>query len=105
MLSSFTRRLRLTRSGRSAEHLVFTVYQRDQCCCCHEALELLREYQARHQFQLDVVDVDDDPALTVVHGDSVPVVALNGKVRFRGEVNPRLLERLLAAESGPRARM
>jgi hypothetical protein len=29
----------------------------------------------------------------------VPVVALNGKVRFRGVVNPTLLERLLTAES------
>lgn len=30
----------------------------------------------------------------------VPVVALNGKVRFRGQVNPVLLERLLRA-GGP----
>jgi hypothetical protein len=28
----------------------------------------------------------------------VPVVAVDGKVRFRGVVNPALLERLLIAE-------
>jgi hypothetical protein len=32
----------------------------------------------------------------------VPVVAVNGKVRFRGVVNPALLERLLRAESRDR---
>jgi hypothetical protein len=31
----------------------------------------------------------------------VPVVAVNGKVRFRGKVNPVLLNRLLEAESRP----
>ena len=31
------------------------------------------------------------------HGLSVPVVAIDGKIRFRGVVNPVLLERLLAA--------
>jgi hypothetical protein len=30
----------------------------------------------------------------------VPVVLINGKVRFRGQVNPVLLARLLRAESG-----
>lgn len=102
MLSSITRRLGLKHSERSAEHLVFTVYSRAQCCCCHKALDLLKEYQARHQFQIETVDVASDPELIVLHGESVPVIALDGKVRFRGHVNPTLLERLLVAESRPR---
>jgi hypothetical protein len=31
----------------------------------------------------------------------VPVVTVNGKVRFRGEVNNVLLDRLLRAEAKP----
>ena len=40
-----------------------------------------------------------DAELRALHGDWVPVVTVDGKVRFRGGVNPRLLERLLRAEA------
>ena len=45
------------------------------------------------------------PLLTTLfdHGTSVPVVAIDGKVRFRGVVNPVLLERLLKAEAARKA--
>jgi len=39
-----------------------------------------------------------DPALAERYGLTVPVVAVDGKVRFKGVVNPVLLERLLAAQ-------
>jgi len=82
-----------------AEHLTFTVYTRAQCCCCHKALDLLKDYQRRHGYRLAEVDIDADPALVAKYNTEVPVVEVNGKVRFRGVVNPTLLERLLAAES------
>ena len=81
------------------QHLVFTVYTRTQCCCCHKALDLLKEFQRSHGFRITEVDVDADPELAAKYGIEVPVVAVNGKVRFRGVVNPALLDRLLAAES------
>ena len=62
-------------------------------------LDVLRPFQARYGFSLDLIDVDTDPALTEAHGRFVPVVAVNGKVRFRGQVNPVLLERLLQAQT------
>jgi glutaredoxin len=83
-----------------AKHLTFTVYTRSQCCCCHKAIDLLRDYQRRYAFQMAEVDIDADPELVARYNTEVPVVAVNGKVRFRGVVNPVLLERLLAAESG-----
>lgn len=90
-------------AGRKARldlsHLEVTVYTRAQCCCCHKAEELLREYQDRHRFKLHTVDIDTDPALVAAYGTEVPVVAVGGKVRFKGAVNPVLFERLLVAES------
>jgi len=74
-----------------------TVYTRDGCGCCHKALDLVNGYRRRHGFLVDEVDVDSDPALAAEHGLSVPVVAVDGKVRFRGVVNPVLFERLLRA--------
>ncbi len=76
-----------------------TVYTRAQCCCCHKALDVLREYQGRHGFAIEEVDVDSDPELVAKYGLSVPVVAFDGKVRFKGVVNPVLLDRLIAAEA------
>jgi glutaredoxin len=82
-----------------ASHLAFTVYTRAQCGCCHKALDLLDDYRRRYGFTVQAVDVDSDPALAEAHGAFVPVVAVDGKVRFRGVVNPVLLDRLLEAQS------
>jgi glutaredoxin len=90
---------RIFRPRARTEHLTFTVYSRAQCCCCHKAIGSLREYQDRFGYQFAVVDIDSDPALVAMYSTEVPVVAVNGKVRFRGVVNPALLERLLVAES------
>jgi glutaredoxin len=80
-------------------HLTVTVYTRSGCCCCHQAFDLLKGYQTRHGFTLEEVDIDADPALVAKYDTLVPVVAVNGKVRFKGVVNPALFERLLLAES------
>lgn len=90
---------RLLRRSSRAEHLTFTVYTRARCCCCHKALDLLRDYQTRWGFAIEEVDIDGDPDLVAQYNTEVPVVAVDGKVRFRGVVNPALLERLLTAES------
>jgi glutaredoxin len=97
LLSRLRRRLR-PRPAVDASHLTFTVYTRQQCCCCHKALDLLEGFRARYGFALETVDVDTDPALAAAHGTTVPVVAVGGKVRFRAVVNPVLLQRLLEAE-------
>jgi glutaredoxin len=90
---------RLLRRSPRTEHLTFTVYSRAQCCCCHKALDLLRDRQARAGFAIEEIDIDTDPDLVAKYNTEVPVVAVNGKVRFRGVVNPALLDRLLLAES------
>jgi glutaredoxin len=91
--------LRLWRPKTSAQHLTFTVYTRAQCCCCHKALDVLKDAQQRFGFHLEERDIDGDPELAAQYDTEVPVVALNGKVRFRGVVKPALLERLLVAET------
>jgi hypothetical protein len=73
------------------------MYHREGCHLCEGAWELLRRAQARHRFTLTAVDVDRDPDLAARYGQDVPVVTVDGKVRFRGVVNPVLLRRALAA--------
>jgi glutaredoxin len=90
--------IRLLHRSPRADHLTFTVYTRAQCCCCHKALDVLKEAQQRFGYAIEEVDVDGDPNLIAQFDTEVPVVALNGKVRFRGVINPALLNRLLLAE-------
>lgn len=65
---------------------------------CESAWIVLLEIQRRYQFALSAVDVDDDPELAARFGEEVPVITMNGKVRFRGGLNRALLIRLLCAE-------
>lgn len=85
------------------DHLEVILYTRRGCHLCEAAWEQLRREQRRYGFRLAAVDVDTDPKLIQSHGEHVPVVAVNGKVRFRGAVNPMLWRRLLRAEEGKRA--
>jgi glutaredoxin len=85
--------------GRGRQAVEVVMYTRRGCHLCEVAWECLQEARRRHGFALAARDVDADPALAAEYGDCVPVVTVNGKVRFRGAVNPVLLERLLRAEA------
>jgi glutaredoxin len=94
----------LTRPGPlpTLARMTVTLYTRPQCCCCGSAREVLREYQESHGFALEEVDASN-PSFEALIGPTVPVIAVDGKVRFRGEVNRTLFERLLEARgsTGP----
>ena len=79
--------------------LQVTMYTRRACHLCAEAWEQLRSAQARYGFGLTATDVDADPKLRAQYDACVPVVVVNGKVRFRGRINAVLLDRLLRAEA------
>jgi glutaredoxin len=74
-----------------------TVYSREGCTCCEHAMHDLQEVARKYALEIQTVDVDTDPELTAQYGLEVPVIAIDGKVRFRGKVNRILLQRLLAS--------
>jgi glutaredoxin len=76
------------------------LYTRKGCHLCETAWRRLQSRQRKHGFTLKAVDVDNDLYLAARYANEVPVVTVNGKVRFRGEVNEVLLDRLLGAEAG-----
>jgi glutaredoxin len=71
------------------------MYTRKDCHLCADAWDLLTAYQALHGFNLEKIDVDTCQELIARYGNCVPVVVVNGEVRFRGHVNPVLLKRIL----------
>jgi glutaredoxin len=70
-------------------------YTRQGCHLCDDAWEVLQRAATRHRLSLTKIDVDGDPALAERYGECVPVVLIDGRVRFRGVVNEVLLERVL----------
>lgn len=69
---------------------------REQCHLCDDALMILQMFQYALP-AIEVVDIDNDPQLVRQFGQSVPVVEINGRVRFRGAVQPMLLKRMIDA--------
>ncbi len=69
------------------------LYTRAGCHLCDEAQEVL----VNHGLEPVLVDIDADPALQEKWNTCVPVVEIDGKVRFRGRVDAILLRRLLAS--------
>ena len=72
------------------------LYTRQGCHLCEQAWQQLERARQRYGFALQKADVDGDPDLLRDYGECVPVVTIDGKVRFRGIVNRVLLERLLS---------
>jgi hypothetical protein len=91
---------KLTRWAQARPDLNFVMFTRAGCHLCDQAWEQLVEAQKQYGFTLEQRDVDGDAELVACHGNCVPVVAVNGKVRFRGAVNSVLLKRLLDAPVG-----
>ncbi len=72
-----------------------TVYSRPGCTCCDTAMAELQKATVKYKLQIKLVDIDNDPKLVEAYGHEVPVIAIDGKVRFKGKINPVLLDRLL----------
>ena len=67
------------------------LYTRVGCHLCEDAERLL----IKHGLRPEKVDIDDDPELAEQFNTCVPVVEIDGKIRFRGRVSEVLLRRLL----------
>jgi glutaredoxin len=85
--------LRLARKQRPDLRVV--VFTRATCPLCDNAWELLRRQQRRYGFTLEAKDIEQSAELMREYCECVPVVTINGQVRFRGQVNEVLLRRIL----------
>lgn len=72
------------------------IYTRQGCHLCDDAAQLVAPLVS----DITYIDIDADPALAQKFNTCVPVVEINGKIRFRGKVSPMLLRRVLQAEAG-----
>ncbi len=55
-----------------------TVYARDGCHLCDDALDVLARIRRDHAFALEVVDIEADDALHARYLERIPVICLDG---------------------------
>ena len=71
------------------------IYSRPGCHLCDEAKVVIERVRRRYQFDLRVINVEDDPALESAYGMEIPVVFINGNKAFKYRVNEAELEKRL----------
>lgn len=74
-----------------------TVYTREECHLCEEAIATIRTVAGSMQQSVDIaeVDVDDDESLREQYGERVPYVLVDGRPAFKYRVDEQELRRKL----------
>lgn len=78
-----------------------TIYGRPYCHLCEDMVEALRARQARWNFTLEVVDVDQDEELERRFGLLVPVLMADGREICHYHLDAAALEAFLEASLHP----
>lgn len=73
------------------------LYTRHGCHLCDHAREILEA----HGVTVHAVDIDANPEHRARFNHCIPVVEIDGKIRFRGKVHPLLLRRLVNRGKSP----
>ena len=68
-----------------------TLYTRNGCHLC----EIAENTLIAEGLMPTLVDIDSNAKLLKAFNTCVPVVEIDGKVRFRGKIDPILLQRLI----------
>lgn len=65
-----------------------TLYGRSWCHLCDDMLAALEPLRAQYGFEIEVVDVDTDPALEARFGELVPVLWVDGRELCHYHLDP-----------------
>jgi glutaredoxin len=70
------------------EKVSVTVYSRENCHLCDEAIGIIEDVAGTvpSQVDIEVVDVDEDPDLRKEFGEKVPYILVNGQPAFKYRV-------------------
>lgn len=74
----------------AAKQRTAILYTRPGCHLCDVAAETLQQAG----YRVEAVNIDGQPELRQMYDTLVPVVEIEGRIRFRGRVDPLLLKRI-----------
>lgn len=77
------------------------LYTRPGCHLCEEARAVMLDAGCADEFQLEEIDIDDDPALKESYGLQIPLITINGREAFRYRLSAaEFKQRIRAANQG-----
>jgi len=65
-----------------------TVYSRKGCHLCDDAYTTLQSLQAELNFEIEVIDIDQNQELVNLYSDQVPVIHIDGQHHDFYKVDP-----------------
>lgn len=85
-----------------SEKNTITVYTRDDCHLCEDAIETIQDVVDSTDIDVDVtlIDIDTTSELRDRYGERVPYVLVNDRPQFKYRVDQNELGRLLSDTSG-----
>ncbi len=83
--------------GASQTKVVF--YHAKGCHLCERARQIVAEIRRELPFELEEVEIDDDPELEARYREWLPVVEVDGERAFVYHVDPDAFRRKVAAQS------
>lgn len=73
-----------------------TIYGKKECCLCDQAMELLEKVNALVPFELEKIDISNNPELLAEFGPKIPVILVDGVQAFKFRINENRLRALLS---------
>ncbi|MBV5302950.1 MAG: glutaredoxin family protein [Chlorobium sp.] len=73
-----------------------TIYGKKECCLCDQAMDLLEKVNVLMPFELEKIDISDNPELLAEFGLKIPVIIVDGIQAFKYRINENRLRALLS---------
>jgi glutaredoxin len=67
---------------------VVTVYSRHGCHLCENALETLKPLSKELDFEIEIINIQDNQELINLYSDQIPVIHIDGKHHDFFKVDP-----------------
>lgn len=74
---------------------VLTLYTRQQCHLCEQAMQAIMELKNEYSFTIEEIDIDQNDELTEKYGLMIPVLLINGKEAVYGQINKNIISKRL----------
>ena len=65
-----------------------TIYSRQGCHLCDDAFNTLESMRQELNFEIDVINIDEDAELVKLYSDQVPVIHIDGEHHDFYKVDP-----------------
>jgi glutaredoxin len=79
--------------------LRFKILSKPGCHLCDEAKEIIFVNVSHLPAEIEMVNIEEDPALFAEYCNDIPVIFLNDRKIFKHRVDPEKLKKIITAET------